>query len=406
MLNKRLAAELGAVVCRGVKVIQNICERHEGDPMKKIKKDNLKEQAQVPEKKEEALSEEKPEKKEEALSGKKPEKKEEALSEEKTERVSEIKSDADEKEDPVEYYVDCVSCCTEWKTRIKPEKITACPFCGSGRLSVALANDNASRPEASAGKSYAREYNRPADLFEYSVEGSEVCIRKCNQNSLRFRKNLIVPETINGLPVTSVFKDAFKSCDKLVSVTLPEGITKIGISAFYGCENLKSIGLPESLESISSGAFYGCYSLESIELPKNVSFLGGRAFENCYGLKSITMPEKISDISVSLFYNCSKLESITLPEEIMTISKDAFSGCRALKKVVLPPYVTTIGKRAFYGCVSLSGVYIPETVRRIGVLAFYLCKDVTVYSHSLTFAEEYAKNEGLKFSTKAFIEYA
>ena len=73
---------------------------------------------------------------------------------------------------------------------------------------------------------------------------------------------------------------------------------------------------------------------------------------------------------------------------------------------MLPPYVTTIGKRAFYGCVSLSGVYIPETVRRIGVLAFYLCKDVTVYSHSLTFAEEYAKNEGLKFSTKAFIEYA
>ena len=209
MLNKRLAAESGAAACRGVKVIQNICERHEGDPMKKIKKDNLKEQAQVPEKKEEALSEEKPEKKEEALSGKKPEKKEEALSEEKpekkeealsekkpekkeealsekkpekkeealseekpekkeeaiseekpekkeealseekTERVSEIKSDADEKEDPVEYYVDCVSCCTEWKTRIKPEKITACPFCGSSRLSVALANDNASRPEAS-----------------------------------------------------------------------------------------------------------------------------------------------------------------------------------------------------------------------------------------------------------------
>lgn len=301
-----------------------------------------------------------------------------------------------------EHRIRCSSCNTEWNTKVSPERITICPFCGGEKLRTIPFRPapKPEQPQETPEKSFAREYNRPFDLFEYSVEGGEICIRRCNQSSSFFRENLTVPETINGYPVTSIFKDAFKHCDRLVSVKIPEGVTKIGIACFFGCDNLEKAELPDSLETVSSGAFCNCGKLESIKLPANVSFLGGRAFENCVSLKSVVLPERITDISVSLFYNCVSLESIVLPDEIMTVSKDAFSGCKKLKKVVLPQMVTTIGKRAFYGCFDLESVYIPESVRRIGVLAFYACEDITVYSHTLTYAEEYAKSERLHFSTR------
>ncbi len=44
---------------------------------------------------------------------------------------------------------------------------------------------------------------------------------------------VIIPETINGLPVTSIGDYAFFECYGLTSITIPEGVTSIGDSAFY-----------------------------------------------------------------------------------------------------------------------------------------------------------------------------
>ena len=55
---------------------------------------------------------------------------------------------------------------------------------------------------------------------------------------------------------------AFYGCSSLSSITLPEGITSIGVGAFDGCSSLSSITLPEGITTIGEWAFNLCTLLE------------------------------------------------------------------------------------------------------------------------------------------------
>ncbi|MVX63098.1 leucine-rich repeat protein [Clostridium chromiireducens] len=49
---------------------------------------------------------------------------------------------------------------------------------------------------------------------------------------------LVIPNTINGVKVTSIGNSAFSLNYKLKSITIPNSITSIGKDAFLGCDNL------------------------------------------------------------------------------------------------------------------------------------------------------------------------
>ena len=57
---------------------------------------------------------------------------------------------------------------------------------------------------------------------------------------------------------------AFRNCRGLTSLTLPAGITEIGIGAFYGCRGLTSLTLPAGITEIGWSVFYDCSGLTSI----------------------------------------------------------------------------------------------------------------------------------------------
>ena len=89
--------------------------------------------------------------------------------------------------------------------------------------------------------------------FEYEVEDGKVTITNYTGKG----GDVVVPDTIDGLPVTAIGDNAFCYCTGLTSITLPEGCTTIGYYAFSGCTNLTSITLPDGC-SIGEGAFKGC----------------------------------------------------------------------------------------------------------------------------------------------------
>ena len=52
------------------------------------------------------------------------------------------------------------------------------------------------------------------------------------------------------------------------------GVTSIGESAFRDCDYLTAINIPESVTSIGSGAFEDCTSLTAINIPEGVTSIG------------------------------------------------------------------------------------------------------------------------------------
>lgn len=104
--------------------------------------------------------------------------------------------------------------------------------------------------------------------FEYEIDDSKVTIT-------RYRGaggDVVVPDTIDGLPVTSIGAYAFRDCTGLTSITLPNSVTSIGDSAFERCVFLTSISLPDGC-SIGEYAFEGCPAVITVRLRKSRCYI-------------------------------------------------------------------------------------------------------------------------------------
>lgn len=87
--------------------------------------------------------------------------------------------------------------------------------------------------------------------------------------------------------LTEIHSSAFRYCDALERIVVPEGVTTIGNSAFSNCQSLEDISLPESLTVIDNWAFGYLPSLKSIVIPANVTTIGYCAFYNCPSLRRL-----------------------------------------------------------------------------------------------------------------------
>lgn len=95
--------------------------------------------------------------------------------------------------------------------------------------------------------------------------------------------------------------------------------------AFRGCQKLTSITIPENVTSIGAGAFSYCTALTSIAIPGNVTKIGGQAFRGCTGLTSIIIPENVTEIGEVAFGGCTGLTSIyVMSETAPTIISTSF----------------------------------------------------------------------------------
>lgn len=98
---------------------------------------------------------------------------------------------------------------------------------------------------------------------------------------------VVIPETIEGLPVTSIGENVFWVCTSVTSVEIPDSVKNIGKYEFSGCFSLTAITVPYDLEKIEIGTFFGCRSLTSITIPDSVTNIEQDAFLDCSSLESI-----------------------------------------------------------------------------------------------------------------------
>ena len=176
-------------------------------------------------------------------------------------------------------------------------------------------------------------------LFEYKeVNGNITIIKYIGFDDVDV---VVIPDSINGLLVTSIGERAFEHCKSIEEVVLPKFLTSIGDSAFTG-SGLRTISLPESLTHIGKNAF-AFSSLEKINIPSEV--------------------EKIPD---SAFYFCMSLKEISFSEGIISIDKEAFAQCSSLLKIDIPNSVEIIGEKAFdVGVINNMQLRIPNNCKEI-----------------------------------------
>ena len=93
-----------------------------------------------------------------------------------------------------------------------------------------------------------------AEGLVYEVNGESVTITGYTGNEA----SVVIPNEIEGKPVTAIGKAAFFNCGNLTSIEIPEGIESIGVQAFQLCKKLESVKIPASVISIEERAFQSC----------------------------------------------------------------------------------------------------------------------------------------------------
>lgn len=224
---------------------------------------------------------------------------------------------------------------------------------------------------------------------------------------------LIIPDMINGVPVTSIGDSAFYECQSLQSITLSNNITTIQLYAFASCKNLETVNLSSSLREIEAGAFSYCGKLEGIILPDSIDSIGEISFGFCNSLTSINIPEGLNSIDVFAFYSCNSLHefvvddlnpdyctkdgvlfnkemtklvnypcgiedtSYEIPNGVLVVGEHAFDNCTNIKTVTFSSSVKTISRYAFRSCDNLKDVNMHEGVLSIEYDAFSSCSSIT-----------------------------
>ena len=186
--------------------------------------------------------------------------------------------------------------------------------------------------------------------------------------------------------VTRIGTWTFLGCSSLSNIVIPDSVTSIGNEAFGYCKSLCSLVIPDSVTNIGKYAFMGCSSLNSFVIPDGVTSIGDMAFWDCSSLSSLVIPDSVTRIGDSAFSGCTSLTDIVLPDSVTSIGNGAFNGCKSLSNLIIPDGVTSIGDGAFDGCTSLSSVVIPDSVTRIGDSAFSDCESLSnlVFPNNIT----------------------
>ena len=209
-------------------------------------------------------------------------------------------------------------------------------------------------------------------------------------------KTLVISEGVEH-----VGKQAFQGCEGLETLTLPVSLSDIGTYAFSGCSNIKNAKVPawvidtlekgnlENIEIIAgerlgNSAFKGCELLTTVIIPDSVIEIGDSAFLGCKNLKEITLPAAITKIGPSVFKNCASLESVVISDKITSIGFAAFKGCASLTEVKIPANVVSIDKQAFSACKLLANIEVAAENTK------YQTIDGSLYSKDGTVLMQYA----------------
>lgn len=165
-------------------------------------------------------------------------------------------------------------------------------------------------------------------------------------------KNVDIPATIGGQPVTTIADLAFAGKD-ITAVTFPASLTTIGEYAFQN-DDLTALVLPDTITTVGVRAFVG-NQLSSLTLSNSLTTINERVFADNQ-LTSLTIPDSVTTIGSNAFFN-NKLTTVDLGNSVTDIELAAFAY-NSIVAITLPDSVTTLGQYVFISQGPWTGIDI------------------------------------------------
>jgi hypothetical protein len=210
-----------------------------------------------------------------------------------------------------------------------------------------------------------------------------------------------IPSSIQGKPITIIGEKAFHAEEefegfsvaekaKIISVTIPNGVTTIEKGAFAG-NQLTDVIIPNGVITIGERAFAE-NRLNSVTIGRNVAEIGDSAFTNNQ-LASVVIPNNVITIGEMAFAE-NRLTNVSIGNSVTTIGEGAFAGSALEERIdgdsvatsedgnritslTIGKNVITIGEWAFAGN-QLASITIPNNVTTIEDGAFAVNQLVSV----------------------------
>ncbi|HPA20722.1 MAG TPA: leucine-rich repeat protein [Verrucomicrobiae bacterium] len=274
----------------------------------------------------------------------------------------------------------------------------------------------------------AIQASTPAQLqvpFTYTTNNGAITITKYIGSG----GDVVIPSTINGMPVTGIGNNAFWECTNATSVTVPASVTSLESNPFdtdwskgsrllsivvdaanpaycstpdgvvlnkektcllsYPGAKAGGYVIPKAVTSIANAAFMGCYALTSVSIPNSVTNIGDWTFGHCTNLTRIAIPAGVISIGPNPFRGCCNLTSVVVDaanpaycssSDGVLFDKEktclvSYSACNAASYLI-PNTVRRIGVAAFAECTKLTGITIPNSITSIGDWAFTVCTNL------------------------------
>ncbi len=210
--------------------------------------------------------------------------------------------------------------------------------------------------------------------------------------------DIVIPDTHEGLSVTTIGEAAFSDQNKLISIFIPDSVTTIENYAFYDCTSLTDVTLGNNVAYIGETAFHDNKSLVNINIPNSVKKMGLTVFDGCSKLATTSWgPYKYLGNSENPYLYLLDMEfhSSGTYEHHLIHEKTRFIGlreqCACVLDLIIPEEVVFIDQWAFWGA-NLVSVSIPKTVTHIGPGAFWECYELRSVEFTGT-VEEWNKIE-------------
>lgn len=202
-------------------------------------------------------------------------------------------------------------------------------------------------------------------IFRFVVIDDEVHIKGYKSAE----EIVYIPSEIDQKKVKYIAEKAFRGCDTISFISIPDSVVEIGKSAFSRCNKLKEILIPQSVVSIGSSAFACCEKLESITIPEGIKKIETSCFHGCTKLVDVALPNTLEEIGCLAFCLCESIKNIIIPDGVKKIGPDAFALCYSLENIEIPENVTKLQHGTFARC-GLKNITIHKKMKRIELNAF------------------------------------